>query len=179
MAQELLTVFGGLRGLLDAPAGRIARVTGVGPAKAATLAAVIELAARYEAAALRRNAALTDTAAVKRYVQLELGGAQREVFAVLFLDSRHRLLAFERLFLGSIDRAHVHPREVLKQCLERNAAAVVLAHNHPSGVAEPSAADLALTDELKQLLQRIDVRLLDHIVVGRSAAVSFAERGLM
>ncbi|MFM7121698.1 MAG: DNA repair protein RadC, partial [Gammaproteobacteria bacterium] len=120
---------------------------------------------------------LTDTAAVRVFLQQELSGCQREVFACLFLDTRHQLIGFERLFFGSVDRASVHPREVLKAALHCNAAALVLAHNHPSGSAEPSPTDIRLTEELRTLLAQIDVRVLDHIIVGHGATVSLAERG--
>jgi DNA repair protein RadC len=116
---------------------------------------------------------------VRRYLRLKLAHLPREVFAALFLDNRHRLIRFEILFQGTVDRASVHPREVMRRALELNAAALIFAHNHPSGVAEPSASDLALTRDLSDLLGRIDVRVLDHLVVGRGSEVSFAERGFM
>ncbi len=122
---------------------------------------------------------LSDSSSVLGYLRHKLASLEREVFACLFLDTRHRLIAFETLFLGSIDRASVHPREVLKRTLELNAAAVIFAHSHPSGVPEPSASDIQLTAELKGLLSKLDVRLLDHIIIGRGREVSFAERGLL
>ena len=109
----------------------------------------------------------------------QLGGVEREVFACLFLDTRHRLISFEKLFLGSVDRANVYPREILKRALANNAAAVIFAHNHPSGVAEPSVSDIKLTEDLARLLRQIDVRVLDHVVIGRGREVSMAERGLL
>ncbi len=178
-ARELLVRFGGLQGLLDTPARRLLSVPGLGPAKTAALKASLGVAERYRYADLRREVIMSDSRAVLGYLRHALSSLEREVFACLFLDSRHRLIAFEKLFLGSVDRASVHPREVLKRTLEHNAAAVIFAHNHPSGIAEPSASDIQLTDELKSLLSKLDVRLLDHIVVGRGREVSFAERGLL
>jgi len=116
---------------------------------------------------------------VRGFLRSRLGPSRREIFACLFLDSRHRLIAFEPLFLGTVDRASVYPREVLRRSLELNAAALILAHNHPSGIAEPSSADIALTSSLRELLRQIDVALLDHLVVGSGVEVSLAERGLL
>lgn len=178
-ARQLLCEFGGLRALLHAAPVRLARVRGLGPARVALLKAVVGLAQRHAEAAIVDRPLLTDTAAVRYFLQQQLAGYEREVFACLFLDTRHHLIAFETLFFGSVDRASVHPREVLKQALACNAAAVVLAHNHPSGNAEPSPSDVRLTEELRALLLQIDVRVLDHIVVGHGAAVSLAERGLI
>jgi DNA repair protein RadC len=178
-ARHLLREFGGLRPLLHAPAARLAGISGLGPARIAVLKAVLGLAQRHAEAAITDRPLLTDTAAVRYFLQQALSGFEREVFACVFLDTRHHLLAFERLFYGSVDRASVHPREVLKQALAHNAAAVVLAHNHPSGNAEPSPSDVRLTEELRALLLQVDVRVLDHVVVGHGAAVSLAERGLI
>jgi DNA repair protein RadC len=178
-ARQLLGDFGGLRTLLHAAPARLARVRGLGPARIALLKAVVGLAQRHAEAAIVDRPLLTDTAAVRHFLQQQLGGYEREVFACLFLDTRHHLIGFEMLFFGSVDRASVHPREVLKQALACNAAAVVLAHNHPSGNAEPSPSDVRLTEELRALLLQIDVRVLDHIVVGHGTAVSLAERGLI
>lgn len=178
-ARELLARFGGLQALLDAPAKRLLGVPGLGPAKTAALKASLGVAERYRYAGMIRDVVLSDSSSVLGYLRHKLASLEREVFACLFLDTRHRLIAFEKLFLGSVDRASVHPREVLKRALEHNAAAVIFAHNHPSGIAEPSASDIQLTEELKGLLGKLDVRLLDHIVVGRGREVSFAERGLL
>ena len=178
-ARELLVRFGSLQALLDAPARKLLGVPGLGPAKAAALKASLGVAERYRYADLAGEVVLSSSHAVLGYLRHKLASLEREVFACLFLDTRHRLIAFETLFYGSVDRASVHPREVLKRTLEHNAAAVIFAHNHPSGVAEPSASDIALTDELKGLLSKLDVRLLDHIVVGRGREVSLAERGLV
>jgi DNA repair protein RadC len=148
----------------------LARVRGLGPAKIALLKAVVGLAQRHAEAAITDRPLLSDTSAVRYFLQQRLAGYEREVFACLFLDTRHHLIGFETLFFGSVDRASVHPREVLKQALSCNAAAVVLAHNHPSGNAEPSPSDVRLTEELRSLLVQIDVRVLDHVVVGHGVA---------
>jgi len=143
------------------------------------LKAVEEMARRSDERSLSQTGVMSDAVTVCRYVRRRIGFSAREVFGCLFLDARHRPIAWEILFQGTLTRAHVHSREVLRRGLELNAAAMVLGHNHPSGVAEPSAADLALTRELKDLLGRVDICLLDHIVVSRHAAVSLAARGLM
>jgi DNA repair protein RadC len=168
-----------LRGLLRAPPRHLAAVRGLGPARIALLKAVLALGERHAEAGIADRPLLTDTRAVRHYLQHKLSGQEREVFACLFLDARHRLIGFEHLFLGSVDRASVHPREVLKRALAHNAAAVILAHNHPSGHPEPSPSDLRLTEELRALLMQIDVRVIDHVVVGHGATVSLAERGLL
>lgn len=178
-ARRLLAGFGGLRGLLLAPPARLVAVRGLGPARVALLKAVLALGQRHVDAGIADRPLLSDTGSVRRFLQHRLSGHEREVFACLFLDTRHRLLAFENLFLGSVDRASVHPREILKRALAHNAAAVVLSHNHPSGHPEPSPSDLRLTEELRALLAQIDVRVVDHVVVGHGATVSMAERGLL
>lgn len=178
-ARRLLDAFGGLRGLLCASPRRLAGVRGLGPARIALLQAALALGERYAEAGIADRPLLTDTSAVRRYLQHKLAGSEREVFACLFLDARHRLIGFERLFLGSVDRASVHPREVLKRALAHNAAAVIFAHNHPSGHPEPSPTDLRLTEDLRALLMHIDVRVIDHVIVGHGATVSLAERGLL
>ena len=178
-AQSLLDAFGGLAGLLAAEPAALARIRGLGPAKRAELAAVLELARRSLAARLAEAPVFDAPQAVRDYLRLQLAGLPHEVFAVLFLDHQHRLLAFEELFRGTLAQTSVYPREVVKRALALNAAAAVLAHNHPSGVAEPSRADEALTQALKAALALVDVRVLDHFVVARSQVVSFAERGLL
>ncbi len=179
LAQALLDQFGGLTGLLAAEPAALARVKGLGPAKRAELAAVLEIARRTLAAQLAAAPVFDSPRTVRDYLQLQLASRPHEVFAVLFLDSQQRLLAFEELFRGTLSQASVYPREVVKRALALNAAAAVLAHNHPSGVAEPSRADQALTQTLKAALALVDVRVLDHFVVSRGAVVSFAERGLL
>jgi DNA repair protein RadC len=178
-ARYLLGLFGGLRGLLGAHPRQLATVDGLGPARVALLKAVLGIGDRYAEAGIGDRPLLTDTESVRRYLLQKLSGYEREVFACLFMDARHRLLAFEILFLGSVDRTTVHPREVLKQALACNAAAIVLAHNHPSGNPEPSASDVRLTEELRLLLMRVEIRVLDHVVVGHGQTVSLAERGLI
>lgn len=178
LARDLLGHFGSLRALLNAPRQDFIRAKGLGDAKFAQLQAVLALARRHLAEELRQGGVMDSPEATRRFLSAELRDAGQEIFAVLFLDNRHRVLAFERLFYGSINQASVHPREVVKAALRHNAAAVILAHNHPSGVAEPSSADEAITQRLKTALDLIDVRLLDHFVIG-DRAVSMAERGLI
>lgn len=179
MAQSLLDQFGGLGGLLAAEPQALLRVRGLGPAKRAELAAVLEIARRTLIARLSAAPVFDAPQAVKDYLRMQLGGLAHEVFAVLFLDSQQRLIAFEELFRGTLSQASVYPREVVKRALALNAAAAILAHNHPSGVAEPSRADEVLTQTLKAALALVDVRVLDHFVVSRGDVVSFAERGLL
>ena len=179
LSQQLLTEFGGLTGLLQAEPDDLKRVKGLGPAKRAEMSAVLELARRSLAQELMQRPLFDSTTRVKEYLRLQIGGREHEVFVVLFLDAQNRLIRLEELFRGTLTQTSVYPREVLKRALELNAAAVVLAHNHPSGAAEPSRADEFLTQTLKSALGLIDVRVLDHLVVTRSEAVSFAERGLL
>jgi DNA repair protein RadC len=179
LAQSLLDRFGGLAGLLHARMDDLKTIKGLGPAKRAEMAAVLEIARRVLAQRLAEQPSFEQPQAVKDYLSLQLAGLDHEVFAVLFLDARHQLIVFEILFRGTLTQTAVHPREVVKRSLALNAAAVVLAHNHPSGAAEPSRADELITSALRQSLQLVDVRVLDHVVVGRGAAVSFAERGLL
>jgi len=179
LAQQLLTEFGGLTGLLQAEPDDLKRIKGLGPAKRAEMSAVLELARRSLAQELMQRPLFDSTTRVKEYLRLQIGSRDHEVFVVLFLDAQNRLIRLEELFRGTLTQTSVYPREVLKRALELNAAAVVLAHNHPSGAAEPSRADEFLTQTLKSALGLIDVRVLDHLVVTRSEAVSFAERGLL
>lgn len=183
MADELLAPpplgFGGIAGLLHATAQDLARIKGLGPAKRAELVAVLELARRALAEQLRERTALHSPDDVKHYLQLHLAAKNHEVFAVLFLDAQHRLLALEELFRGTLSQTSVYPREVAVRALHHQAAAVVLAHNHPSGSVEPSRADEAITHTLKAALALIDVRVLDHVIVAPGQALSLAERGLL
>jgi DNA repair protein RadC len=176
-ARELLRDHGPLRALLDRPPAALSGLRGLGPARACALAAALELGQRHLAAGLQRGEALTDPAAAGRYFAQRLRHHPQEVFAALFLDTRHRALAFEELFRGTVDGAEVHPREVARRALAHNAAAVIVGHNHPSGNPEPSAADRAVTTRLKQALALIDVRMLDHFVVADGPPVSLAARG--
>jgi DNA repair protein RadC len=179
LAQSLLDRFGGLAGLLYAQADDLKTVKGLGPAKRAEIAAVLEIARRVLAERLAEQPLFEQPQAVKDYLSLQLAALEHETFAVLFVDARHRLLRFETLFRGTLTQTAVHPREVVKRALALNAAAVVLAHNHPSGTAEPSRADEMITSALRQALQLVDVRVLDHVIVGRGSTMSFAERGLL
>lgn len=177
MARDLLNHFGTLRGLLKASQTEFCAEKGLGQAKYAQLQAVLEMARRHLAEELPERDALNDPRAARDYLKSRLRDLPHEVFAILFLDTRHRVIAFEELARGSLDGAAVYPREVLKAVLKHNAAAVILAHNHPSGVSEPSAADRTLTTQLKAVLGAVDVRVLDHLVIGEGAPASFAERG--
>lgn len=179
LARDLLARFGSLRALLTASQADFCAVPGLGPAKFAQLQAVLEMARRHMGESLRREAIFTDPAAVRGFLQAKLRDLPYEVFACLFLDNRHRLIDYAELFRGTVDGASVHPREVVKEALARGAVAVILAHNHPSGVAEPSAADRLITDRLRQALALVDIRVLDHFVVGDGETLSFAERGLL
>lgn len=178
-ARALLAEQGGLRRLLDRTPKALTALHGIGPARACSLAAAMELGHRHLAAQLERGEALADPAAAGRYMAQRLRRLAHEVFAVLYLDTRHRALGFEELFRGSIDGAEVHPRTVVERALAHGAAAVIVGHNHPSGNPEPSAADRAVTARLKQALALVDVRLLDHFVIGDGAPLSMAGRGLV
>ncbi len=179
LAQSLLDRFGGLAGLLRTEVADLRAVKGLGPAKRAEIAAVLEIARRSLATQLRAKPVFDSPQAVKDYLRLQLAELPHEVFGLLFLDAQHRLLCFEELFRGTLTQTSVYPREVVKRALSVNAAAVILAHNHPSGVAEPSRADEHLTQTLRTALALVDVRVLDHLVVARTEVVSFAERGLL
>ena len=176
-ARNLLAEHGPLRGLMERSAKALSKLRGIGPARACTLAAALELGGRLQAAGLERGEALADPDSAGRYFAQRLRGRANEVFAVLFLDTRHRAVAFEEMFTGTIDGAEVHPREVVRRALAHNAAAVIVGHNHPSGHPEPSQADRAVTAGLKQALTLVDVRLLDHFVIADGPPVSLAARG--
>lgn len=178
-ARGLLGTFGDLRRLLDAGPREFCAVHGLGEATYAQLQAALELARRYLLTRISRGRVLASPDEVRQFLQLKMRGLPHEVFACLFLDNQHATIAYEELFRGTIDGASVYPREVVKRCLTLNAAAVILAHNHPSGVAEPSQADQRLTQRLKAALGTVDIRVLDHFVVGDGEALSFAERGLI
>ncbi|MGB9671004.1 MAG: RadC family protein [Halothiobacillaceae bacterium] len=179
LARELLASFGGLRPLLNASRTEFCARQGLGDAKYAQLQAVLEMARRHLRESLARGEAFTSPQAVRAYLAARLRDQPREVFLVLFLDARHRLIAVEELFLGTLGEAVVHPREVVRRALQHNAAALIVAHNHPSGVAEPSHADVLITQRLKEALGLIDIRLLDHFIVGDGEPVSLAERGVV
>jgi DNA repair protein RadC len=179
LARELLDGFDGLAGLFGAPRSAVLAAPGIGPARWCALQAGLELARRSVAEDLRRRDALACPEQVARYLALSLQHRPHEVFAVLFLDARNRLLAAEELFRGTLGQTVVYPREVARRALERNAAAVILAHNHPSGLAEPSQADRHLTDALRRTLQCLDIPVLDHLIVAGGRRFSFAENGLL
>ncbi len=179
LAAQVLDEFKGYPGLLRAEAADLKRIKGLGPAKRAELVAVMEMARRALTAQLKEARLFDMPQKVKDFLSLQLGEREQEVFAVMFLDGQHRLLEFEEMFHGSLSQTSVYPREVVRRALKHNAGAVILAHNHPSGVAEPSRADEFLTQTLKDALRLVDVRVLDHLVVGRGQVISFAERGLL
>jgi DNA repair protein RadC len=177
LARELLARFGGLRGLLKTSQKDFCAAKGLGQTKYVQLQAAIEMARRHLEQDIGTRDLLNDPAGTRRYLSAWLRDRDREVFAALFLDTQHRLIAAEELAQGTLDAASVYPREVVKRALQLGAAAVIFAHNHPSGIAEPSAADRLLTERLKEALKLVDVRVLDHFVVGEGSPISFAERG--
>lgn len=177
LARDLLNRFGGLRDLLSCDFDTFIDTPGLGPAKYTQLKAVMEIARRHLRSELDRDTALSNPIATRAYLKAWLRDQPHEVFAGVFLDNCHRVIATEALFNGTIDGTSVHPREVVRRCLSLNAAAVIFAHNHPSGVAEPSAADRHITRRLRGALALIDVRVIDHFVIGDGEEVSFAERG--
>lgn len=177
LARELLSRFGGLRPLLEASEEQFCAALGLGTAKYVQLQAVMEMARRHLEAQLARGSALENPRAVRQYLAAQLRHESREVFACLLLDNRHRVIGYHALFYGTINAASVYPREVVALALEQGAAALILAHNHPSGVAEPSLADRQITERLVQALALVDVRVLDHLVIGDGESISFAEQG--
>ena len=179
MGQELISTFGGVSGLLNTPAEALKKIKGLGPAKRAEIVAVLELARRALACQLQEKTIFSNPQAIRDYLQLQLGSREHEIFAVLFLDASHRLIVLEEMFRGTLTQTSVYPREVVVRALTLTAANVVLAHNHPSGTAQASRADEAITQTLKAALALIDVRVLDHFIVTRTAAVSMAEMGLI
>ncbi|MFT5276574.1 MAG: DNA repair protein RadC [Glaciecola sp.] len=179
LAREALILFGSVRGLMRATKSQLSSTLGFGPAKYATLSACFELTRRSLAENLLRPHSFTQADAASSYLLAELRDKPHEVFSMLLLDSQHQLIAFRQMFKGTINSAAVYPRELVKQALEDNAAAVILAHNHPSGIAEPSQADIQITERIKRAMELIDVRVLDHFVIGDGTAVSFAQRGLL
>lgn len=179
LAQELVDRFGGVAGLLHTSAVDLAAIKGLGPAKRAELVAVLELSRRALTQRLVEKPLFASPQAVRDYLQLQLGSRPHEIFAVMFLDSQHRLIVLEEMFRGTLAQTSVYPREVVQRALALNASSVVLAHNHPSGTAKPSRADESLTQTLKAALALVDVRVLDHFVVTASEAVSMAELGMV
>lgn len=179
VARTLLSKFGSLTSILTASVEEFCQQDGLGPAKFVQLRAMLELSQRHLREQLEGKDVLTSSELTREYLRARLRNYEHEVFACLYLDNQHRVVTLEELFFGTIDGAAVYPREVVKRCLHNNAAAVIFAHNHPSGIAEPSQADVSITQRLKIALNTIDVRVLDHIVVGSTDVVSFAERGLL
>ena len=179
MARAMLAEFRSLRGLLTADRHLVCRMPGLGDAKFALLQAALELARRHYAELMQTGPALANPRATREFLRARLRDLDHELFCCLFLDNRHRVISFDEVFRGTIDGASVHPRDVVKLALSRNAAAVILAHNHPSGIAEPSQADELITSRLREALALVDIRVLDHIVVGDGTCVSFAERGML
>lgn len=178
-ARRLLAEHGPLANLLEQSPAQLLRMRGIGAARACALKAALELAARSQMADLERGGAVTDPPSAGRYLAQRLRGRPHEVFAAMFLNSRHAVIGFEELFQGTVDGAEVHPRVLVRRAMHHNAAAVIVGHNHPSGHAEPSASDRAVTQRLKQALALIDVRLIDHFVIGDGKPVSMAIRGWM
>ncbi len=179
LARKLIARFGSIRELLRAEQRECMSELGLGPARYALLRAALELARRHHLDKLRSGPLLRNPQTTREFLLAQLRDRPYEVFCCMHLDSRHRLIAFEELFRGTVDGASVHPREVVREALAHNSAALIFAHNHPSGVAEPSAADELITQRLRDSLALVDVRVLDHIIVGDGACLSFAERGLL
>lgn len=179
LARNVLKSFASLRGLIAADRQRFCAVAGLGPARFAELQAAIEIGRRQFGESLKAGPSLVSPRATSDFLAAKLRDLEHEVFCCLYLDKRHRLIEYEEVFRGTIDGASVHPREIVKLALKRNCAAVIVAHNHPSGVAEPSQADELITLRVKEALALVDIRLLDHIIVGDGASVSLAERGLI
>ena len=179
LAQELLTGFGSLRAMFDADLDRFCQHKGLGSAKFSQLQAVLEMARRHFFESLEHGETLTSPDATRAYLSDQLRAYGHEVFACLFLDNQHRVIELEKMFRGTIDSASVYPREVVKSAIHHNAAAVIFAHNHPSGIAEPSQSDKQITEKLKQALLLLDIRVLDHFIIGDGIPFSFAENGLL
>ena len=179
LARELLQCFNGLTGLFAADQNTFCQVRGMGPAKYSQLQAVMEMARRALEEQLKTGDTMSSPKSVRDYLRLSLQGKKHEVFVAIFLDAQNRTIATEELFKGTLTQTSVYPREVVKRALHHNSAAIIFAHNHPSGIAEPSQADEILTQSLKQALALVDVKVLDHFIVGAGTAMSFAERGLI
>ena len=179
LARDILKNFSSLRKLIAADQTRFCAEPGLGLARFAELRAAVEIARRQLTETLRSGPSLSTPRATRDFLVARLRDLEHEVFCCLYLDNRHRLIHFEELFRGTIDGASVHPREIVKLALQRNCAALIVAHNHPSGVAEPSRADELITMRVKEALALVDIRLLDHIIIGDGSSVSLAERGLL
>ena len=179
LSEKLLQRFGGLRPLLQTEPQQLLELDGIGSARLAIIKVLPELAKRYFEASLPKGQAIRSPADTEAYLVAKLRDLPHELFCCLYLDNRHRIISFDELFRGTIDGTSVYPREVVKQALSVNAAAVIVAHNHPSGVAEPSQADERITRRLKAALELVDIRLLDHLVIGGGKASSLAKRGML
>lgn len=179
LGRELISEFGNIRNLIDSPKEKFLNIKGLGDSKYVLIQASIELGRRYLESTLKQGDAFQNSIDTRQYITSKLRAYPYEVFACLFLNTKHHLIRFEELFRGTIDSSVVHPREILRKAMECNAAAVVFCHNHPSGQAEPSQSDRKLTLKLQNLLEMVDIRVLDHIIVGNGETVSFAERGLL
>ena len=179
IGRALLKEYGGLRSILNADESSLCTMPGIGQSRYATLQAAVELGKRYCAEKAFRDGPLSSPASVAEFLMSKLRDREREIFAVVYLDNRNCVLHYDELFMGTINGASVHPREVVKSVLRHNAAAIVISHNHPSGVAEPSQSDTAITRKLKEALELVDVKLLDHLVIGDGEYVSLNERGLI
>ncbi|WP_109078858.1 RadC family protein [Aggregatibacter kilianii] len=179
LSKNVLQHFGSLRALISADQKQFCAVKGIGITQFIQLQACTEMTRRYLLAELKENHCFTSSDTVKMYLQTELENIEREIFMVLFLDSQHRLIKQERLFFGTINKAMVYPLEVIKEALACNAAAIILAHNHPSGVAEPSFSDRQITNAIKQAAELLEIRVLDHFVIGKGDYFSFAEQNLL
>lgn len=179
LSQELLDSFGGLHGLLDASLDDLKRIKGLGPSKQTQLAATLELARRSLHNALENAPVFNTPEVVQEYLLLHLGQRSKEVFAALFLDAKHRLIAFEELFTGTVNHSAVYPREVATRCLHHNATSVILAHNHPSGDVQPSPSDITITQKLQTGLAVLDITVLDHVVVGKTRCYSMHSHQLL
>lgn len=179
LAYNLLNDFSSLRNLFNASLEEFSRTKGIGPAKYVQLQAVLEMSKRYLGEILAKQDVISNPEDTRQYLKSQLRDRHYEVFAALFLDNRHQIIKFEELFRGTIDGASVYPREVVKKALEHNAAALIIAHNHPSGIAEPSSADERITLRLKEALGLVDIHLLDHLIIGDGEIVSLAERGIL
>ncbi|GAB4392068.1 MAG: DNA repair protein RadC [Gammaproteobacteria bacterium] len=179
IARAILQQFGSLRRLFQVPLKQLCNVSGLGQARAALLHAALELGQRYQREVLIPDDVVTDSATTRQFIASQLRDKSQEIFACLFLNTRNHILAFEQLFFGTINMTTVHPREIIKRALAHNAASIILAHNHPSGLAQPSLADKEMTQNIQQILHTIDVVLLDHVIVGDGETTSFAELGLL
>lgn len=179
LARRCLKHFGGLRKFMEADLKKFSTIRGLGPAKFVQLQAAFELVRRHLHETLIHGDVISNSMETRLYLTAQIRSYQHEVFACLFLDNHHRVISFEEMFQGSLTCANVHPREVVKRALFHNAAAIIFAHNHPSGIAEPSQADIELTLQLKQALELIQVQVLDHFIIGNGQTVSFVERGLL